>query len=246
MKFSYTAIWNDTVGMLRANASLLAALAGAFIFLPALLTAYFLPQPEPTGINEMIRQFREYFAANWPWVLLGGLAGMVGAIAILQLLLGRAGRTVGEIIAAAFALLPFYFLATLLSNLLLVIGLLCLIVPGLYLIGRLAPIGPVVVAESRRNPVDAIKRAFDLTKGRGWAVAGLFLLVAVAGGLISLAVNAVLGIPFALLGGDGVGRLLAMVVHALTGAILTTVLIVLAAAIYRALGHRDSAAAAVD
>jgi hypothetical protein len=33
MKFSYSAVWNDTVALLRSHGSLLLAIAGVFIFI---------------------------------------------------------------------------------------------------------------------------------------------------------------------------------------------------------------------
>ena len=83
-----------------------------------------------------------------------------------------------------------------------------------------------------------IQRALQMTKGKGWAGTGLVLLVAIAGSILSLAVTAVLGIVLVLVAGD-VGRFLILVLQALGGAVLTTVLIALLAAIYRALS--DSA-----
>jgi hypothetical protein len=243
MKFSYSAVWSDTVGLIRANATILAAIAGVFVFLPALLLAYFLPQPQTAQPDEALRVMMEYLNEVWPWHLLANVVGMVGAIAMLLLLLGRRGTTVGGLIATALAILPFYLLASICSGILLVIGFILLFVPGFYLIGRLAPVGPVVVAEGRRNPIDVIQRALQLTKGKGWAVTGLVLLVAIAGSILSLAVTAVLGIVLALVGGD-IGRFLILVLQALGGAVLTTVLIALLAAIYRALS--ESAAAVFD
>ena len=43
---SFTAVWNDTAAMLRANGGLLTAVAGVFLFLPPLLLSRLLPEPE--------------------------------------------------------------------------------------------------------------------------------------------------------------------------------------------------------
>ena len=234
MKLSYNAVWSDVIAMLRPNAAFLIAIAGAFLFLPALLVGYFLPPPEPDPVRPLAGLF-EYMADNWPWHLLANVANMAGAIAMLLLLFDRGGRTVGSAIGAAFLILPFYFLASVLSMLIIGIGLVFLLVPGLYLFGRLAIIGPVVVAEGLRNPIDAVRRSFEITRANGWRVLGLVVLIAVAGVIVSYALTAVLGAVFYLLGGQDLGRLLVLILNSLAGAALSTVLLVLFAAIYRAL-----------
>lgn len=235
MKFSYSAVWDDTATMLRGNASLLLAIAGVFLFFPALIIGYALPQPEAEP-GRIVEVMTVYFSANWHWFLLANIINMVGAIAMLLLLLDREGRTVGGAIAAAIPILPFYFAGAVLSNLIIILGFFALIVPGLYLFGRLAIIGPVIVADER-NPVRAIARAFQLTKGKGWAVFGLVLLVAIAGVIVSWALTAVLGSVSLLLLGDRIGGLLVVILEALMSAVLSTILVVLAAAIYRRLAE---------
>src|SRR4051794_3440782 len=159
MNFSYSDVWADLMGLLRAHASLIATVAGVFIFLPGLLLGYFAPQPEVADLREFGRIWSEYFEINWLWLLLGSLVNMVGSIAILLLVFSR-GITVGGAIAAALALLPSYFIASLLSSIPIAFGFLLLIVPGLYLLGRFAPLSAVVAAETRRNPIDALVRCW--------------------------------------------------------------------------------------
>jgi hypothetical protein len=246
MKFSYSAVWEDTLGLLRAHTSLIAALAGVFLFLPSLLVAYFLPQPQPEDFSRYGELLVEYISANWHWLLLETLANMVGALAIMLLILARGGTTVGGAIAAALAILPFYFLAGILSGLIIGIGCVLLIVPGLYLLGRLLPLGPVMVAEQRRNPIDAIRRTFEVTRGNGWAVFGLLLLVAIPALIASAVANMLLGLVFRLVAGGEVGRLLSLIVTSATGAAVAALLTVLYAAIYRRLTAEPASAAAAD
>lgn len=243
MKFSYSAVWADVMDLLRAHASLIATVAGVFIFLPGLLFAYFLPQPEPQDLGRLGEVWAEYIGANWPWLLLNSLMNMVGSIAIL-LLIFRRGVTVGGAIAAAVALLPFYFLASLLSSVLVGLGFVLLIVPGLYLLGRFGPLSAVVVAETRRNPADAIARCWALTRGHGWAVLGLILLVAVAAAIVIGVATALLGILFVLVAGQDLGQLLVLIVRTAGNAALVTLVLLLNAAVYRQLSRRDSAAPA--
>jgi len=231
MKFSYSAIWDDTVRLLRENAAVILALAGVFLFLPALLVGHFLPQPdvEPDRLFEALQT---YFMDNINWLVIANMVNMTGSIAMLLLLLDGRGRTVGAAIVAAIPILLWYFIGAFLSTLIVLAGFIAFIIPGIYLFGRLSVLGPVMVAEER-NPLRAIKRSFALTKAKGWAVVGLILLVALAGLILSFVVSAVLGSVFLIALGERIGGLLAVVLNALTSAAFSTVLIVLYAAIYR-------------
>jgi hypothetical protein len=243
MKLSYSAAWQETLALLRAHGSTIAALAGVFLFLPALLIGHFLPRPEADDMARLIVLMREYMTENWPWLLLETLVNMVGVLAILRLAFPRGNPTVAGVIAAAAALLPFYFLANLLTGLMIGLGFVLLIAPGIYLIGRLAVFGAVMVAEERRNPIDAIRRSFELTRGNGWAVAGLVIIVAVAGVVAMGAANAILGIAFILIGGEDLGSFLVLILISATAAAFATVLTLLYAGIYKRLSARESTAA---
>jgi hypothetical protein len=234
MKFSYSAVWADVVALLRAHASLIATVAGVFIFLPGLLLAYFIPQPETQDFGRLGEIWVEYLNANWHWMLLNSLVSMIGSIAILLLIFAR-NISVGGAISAALALLPFYFLASLLGSILIGLGFILLIIPGAYLIGRLGPLNALVVAESRRNPIDAVGRAFALTKGNGWAVLGLILIVAIPAMIAIGVATTLLGILFVLVAGQDLAQMLILIVRTAGNAALVTLLLVLNAAIYRQL-----------
>lgn len=260
MTFSYSDIWDDAVAMLRADAALLLSVAGVFLFLPALLSAYLLPAPDVPP-EQALQAMQAYYLDNWPWVALSALVSMVGAVALLQLLLGPRGQTVGAAIANSARLVPSYFAASFLSGmavgivlviilipLALIFGersafagpaslvvLLCLIVPCIYAFGRLLMIGPAVVAERTLNPIRAIIRSAELTKGRGWAAIGLVFIVFFAGSVVALAVTYVAGALFLAAAGPGLGGLLVLIVRALVDAAVAVVLAALIAAIYRRL-----------
>jgi hypothetical protein len=235
MRFSYSAVWADTVKMLKSHGSLIAAVAGVFLLLPTLLTGYFLPQPAPNEA-EPFAPMLDHFVNNWPWLMLGNLFNMIGAIAIYLLLLRGRDQTVGRAIAAALPILPFYLLMSILTNLAIGIGLGLFILPGIYLLGRLFPSSPVLVAEQPRNPLAAVKASWALTRGRGWAVAGLVAIVFLVGMLVSFVITAVVSsIVIVTIGREGVGGMLVLILSSALTAALYTVLTVLVAAIYRAL-----------
>lgn len=243
MKFSYSAIWADAVAAIRAHAPLLVAVAGVFLFFPSLLTEYLAPQPEG---EPSLATMMQYFRENRWLLLMVSTIGFVGNLTILILVLDDGRPTVGSSIQRAFGLLPTYFFASILSGLIMIAGLVALIIPGLYLAGRLSSVGPAIVAEPGLGAVQAIKRSFALSKGRGWAILGLILIVVLTFYVVRIAVIVVLGSLFLLIdkaGGGGVGAFLLVTLDAALGAAFATVLVVLIAAIYRRLA---SAALPVD
>lgn len=269
MKFSYSQVWEDAAALIRANAPLLVALAGAFYLMPNLLREYLLPFPTPAAPAEVVPLISRYVADNFHWLLLTSLVEMAGALAILVLILSPGGTSVAAAIGRAARLLPFYFAAMLLwslmmtaaalpgfliggllvrppappSALALLIFLLLIAVPLLYLFGRTALLGPVVAAEGQRNPLAALGRSFALTRGRGWAVIAMVCLVFLAGFVLTQALVYVLGSVLLLAVGDNPGRLLMLIVSGALSAALTAVLTVLYAAFYRRLEPAGSAAA---
>jgi hypothetical protein len=234
MSFSYTKVWEETVRTLRANGSLLVAVAGVFIFLPTLVAAYLAPAPQ----TQTMQAIGDYYSENFGVLLIAQLISFIGNLAVLTLVLDERRPTVGGSIGAAFAMLPAYFLVSLISGLMILGGLLLLIVPGLYLVGRLAATGPALVAEGRRNPFDIIGRSFALTKGRGWAVLGLIALVFIAFWVLTMAVTVVVGSIFLVIdrvSGGGIGAFLVLILTSATTAAFNTVLMVLVASLYRSL-----------
>jgi hypothetical protein len=237
MTFSYNAVWEDTGRLLKAHGPLLAAIAGVFVFLPTLLLGYFFPPPEPPAtieIREYLRIMVDYFKDHSLWFVLHSFVVMTGTAAMLRLVFAPR-VTVAAAIMFGLVLLPAYSILTVMTNVIVLVGLILLVVPGLYLWGRVLPAGAAMVAEDRRNPIDALKRGFALTVGRGWAVVGLLLLVLVPGEILIWVIQQLTGILFILAAGQEVGKLLTAVVYCALNAIFAVVLTMLSAAIYRAL-----------
>lgn len=70
------------------------------------------------------------------------------------------------------------------------VGLVLLIIPGIFLLVSLL-FWNVYVAVEDRNFIDALQESWALTKGSRWQVFGVILII----GLVSIAVNAVFAIP---------------------------------------------------
>lgn len=236
-KFTQNAVWADTLRLTRTHWVALIAIAGVFNFLPTLLVNHFFPMPDPpvdADLQTRLQLMVEYYRANGLVIVLQSFVTMVGSAAMLRLVFARGG-TVGGALAYAIALLPAYSILVVLVNLGVGIGFMLLIVPGVYLWGRLLPAGPAMVAEERRNPVDALKRGFALSEGNGWLIAGLYLLVLIPCGIVVLVASQLSGILFILIAGQDLGMLLGMIVLCAVSAVVATLLTMLTAAIYRAL-----------
>lgn len=243
MTFSYNAVWDDTGGLLKAHGPLLAAIAGVFVFLPTLLVGYFFPPPEPpagTEWPEFVRIFAAYYKQHGLWIILQSFVVMTGTAAMLRLVFAPR-VTVAGAIWFGLLLLPAYSILLVMTNVIVFVGLLLLIVPGLYLWGRVLPAGPAMVAEDRRNPIDALKRGFSLSASKGWAVVGLVLLVMIPGAILAWVIQLLIGIVLILAAGQELGMMLTAVVYCALNAALTTVVTMLSAAIYRALAAPETA-----
>jgi hypothetical protein len=104
---------------------------------------------------------------------------------------GRADMSIRETVSAAFPYLGPVAGASILAAVAIWIGLLLLIVPGLFLITIWAVIVPVIVIE-RSGALASFGRSRALVRGHGWHVFWTLVLVF----LIMLAVNIVLGLIF--------------------------------------------------
>ena len=234
MRFSYSAVWNDTAALLKGHGPMLAAVAGVFIFLPLLLTGYLLPTP--TSETDPLGAMTGYYRDNWSWLLLGSIVNAMGAMSIYRLIFAEGRVTVGQAIGGALPLLPSYVVLSLLVSIALGTGFVLFILPAIYLLGRLTVAAPIMVTENQRNPLAAIGESWRGTAGKGWAVAGIILIVALAGAILSFVALALLGTLLVLVAGrEGIGALLLLLLNSLVTSALYVVLIVLVAAIYRAL-----------
>ena len=152
--------------------------------------------------------------SNTVGALLGSLVEIFAAFLLQAALVkavqdvrdGRADLSLGETVRAAT---PYFWAvagASILAGIAITIGLILIIVPGLYLITIWAVIIPVIVLE-QSGVMASFGRSHELVRGRGWHVFGTLVLA----WLILLAVNLILGLIFAALP-DALGRGLSSVI----------------------------------
>lgn len=236
-KYNQNAVWADALKLTRTHWPALIAIAGVFNFLPSLLVNYFCEMPDPpvgASAQTYIQFVLDHYRQNALPIVLQSFVVMIGTAAMLRLVFARGG-TVGAALLYGIVLLPAFSILIVLSNLAVGFGFVLLIVPGLYLWGRLLPASAAMVAEEWRNPIEALRRGWTLSQGHGWLNISLYLLVAVAAGVLMLSVSMVVGIIFKAAAGPQLGALLEMIVLCAMQAVAATILTMLTAAIYRAL-----------
>jgi hypothetical protein len=242
MRLDYGALWSEAVDMIGRHRSAATALAGALFFLPALVVGYFAPAPPYDPAANLFETMIAHARAHWPLILAGTLAEMLGMLTLLRLFLKPDGRTVGAAIAASLALLPTTFAATFLANVATAIGFMLLIVPGVYLVGRLALVASAIVAEDEKNPIAAIRRSVAVTRGFGFGLALLFLTIFILASLASFAMSSALGSVAILVAGGDLGRLVAEMAGASVWAAARLVQAALAARLYLRLASSSASA----
>lgn len=240
-KFDMGAAWDDATMLVRAHLPLTGVLAGLFFFLPGMMMALLGPAPlsppgnvTPEQLNAMLMaDLRQQF----PWLLAITMASTLGSLAILRLWLARAGTSVGEALLFTLAMIPTMIAMFVVQSALMAIAFLLLIVPAIYLFGRLAAAYPLLADRNIKNPFAALMGSWQLTSGNGWRVAFfvfLFLIVLI---VISLIVQQVTGI-FGARGSFGylIGSVINSAVSAGFGLLNTAVL----ASVYRQLAVRGA------
>ena len=242
VKFDMGAAWDDTQQLLKSHSALIATIAGVFFFLPALAFAWFGPAPiEPPAnadLNQVMESFRANFRQMIPGQIVVGLFAIIGSAGILRLWLSRTGTSVGEALTFAVTFFPTMVAIQILCGFAIGIGAILLILPGLYLIGRLALVTPAVADRSIYNPFEAIRTSWELTRNNGWAI---FFFLFLVGLVIVIAGLIIGGLVSAIAGSEpGFGRMLGGFVEAAFGAIGSLVSTAIAAATYRQLALRTS------
>src|SRR4051794_21083272 len=102
--------------------------------------------------------------------------------AVVDILDGRRDHTVGSLFSSATPFIGTLIGAGILATLIVIVGFILIIIPGLIALTFLAVVAPAVVIE-RTGVTGALSRSRELVGGNGWRVFGvivvLFLLTAV-------------------------------------------------------------------
>lgn len=256
----------DTIGAIAGLFFFLPSLITA-IFVPELANPQSAAPPSgadpDAAMQALMSQMTAVYAANWP-LLLGVLViQFVGSMSLLALLTDRGRPTVGEALGTGIKSIPAYLAAQIISSLgagiaagvpfgiiaavappaVTVIAGLVLLIAIIYMFIKFALIAPVIAIEGERNPIAALKRSWQLTKGNSLRILLFLFLLMFTIGIIATLVSAVLTLILSALG-EPVATIGTNVVSGLVNALVTVIFLVVTVAIHRQLAGPSSEALA--
>ncbi len=207
----------DTAGTLERIFEMYSRQFG--VLLPAALIIYL-----PVAIFQVIA------GTNFVLLLLASIFALIagtlfqGAVvqAVRDMQDGKRDFSVGELISSAVPFIAPLLGAGILAGLGIGIGLILLIVPGLFLLTIWAVIAPVIVVE-KTGVFPAFGRSRELVKGQGWRVFGVLIvmfLITIIAQQILLVIGEGIGDEI----GRGVGFLVAATLTAPLGALTAAIL----------------------
>ena len=199
MKLDVIRILNDAWALFRGDADLLIRIASVFMFIPQLALLLVVPPMPSIALTAdmteaeqraLAQVLADWIAANGGWHLAATVLVQFGTLVLLALYLRRDHPDVRAAMAGAVGRFPRFLLAMIIVGLPLGVGLFAtlLLIPALYLVGRLMLTAPILAEASAGTPVGvraAIARSWQLTKGNGLAVTGLASISVLGGVLLS-------------------------------------------------------------
>ena len=262
MKLDMGRAWNDATALLAANRQVVAVVAGVFFFLPYLALVLLAPdisaemqgsgggEPDP---EQMMAMLSGFYAEYWWAMLLLVLLQGIGMMSLLALLTDRSRPTVAEALKAGATFLLPYIGAQLLtvaiytlalgvpigiasaSGVALLIGLVFIaaFIGFLYLFTKFSLVPPVIAIERVMNPVRALGRSWQLTRGNSVRLFFFYALIFLCLLVIALVLTIVTGLVFALMGEE-----VALIGNGLVAAFVNMAWIVLFLAVLAAI-HRQ-------
>ena len=266
MKFDSNRAWREASAAASANREVLLAVAGVFFLLPGLASVLFLSDFQAdmmANFGNPAAAERIMKGMTGPVVgfgLVSFLLQAIGYLAMLALLTDRARPTVGEAIRSAIKALPsvigaallffvgymmaivaFAVLAGAMSSVAgfgaVAVLLVVLLIGGVfYAMVKLSLVLPVIVIDRVHNPMAALVRSWQLTRGNSLRLLAFYLLLGLAYLVIVMVVGMVSMALAALIAGQGkVSMVIGGVVSGVVGAAASALFTAILAAIHRQL-----------
>jgi hypothetical protein len=222
MRFDSNLAWKQGSALVRGNRDLLLTLAGVFFFLPSFALIMLIKQPQiaPGATSEVVMaQLEPFIAGVLPWAVLGSVVQSLGQLTLVDLFGQGQRSTVGEALRKALWAFPGFFVAQMLTGLMMggvltfvaalgsaispLLGLIAAVYGVCLVYGRFMLVGPVIVAERQRNPFVALGRSLALTRGNAWRIGNFLFLLASAFFMVFIVLTLLVGIVAAVSAGEG-------------------------------------------
>lgn len=262
MKFDSMLAWRQASSAVKTNRDVLLAIAGVCFLLPSLVLELFFPQPEPTaGMDEqaMMELASNYYVSLIPVLIPILVLQALGTLSLIELLTDRSRPTVAEAMKNGARSIVTYLLAQLALGL--SVGLVGGVILAVFslagaagsglglavvmaliavLVVRTSVTAPVIVANRLRNPIDALRRAFALTRGNALRLFVFYFLVLVAFLVVAMVLGLLVGIPVNLLGSAETVRVVTAVVSSIVNALMALYFVALIVAAHKQLAGGDA------
>ncbi|MBA4353411.1 MAG: hypothetical protein C0409_01845 [Novosphingobium sp.] len=248
--------WKTATRLVSTNRDMLLAIAGVFFLLPGLAFSVFVPEPQMapgTPPGEMMEIIADAWTSSMPLLILVTLLQMAGTVTMLIVMTDPSRPTVGQAIARGFKALGPYVLAQIIvggalgmaflvlvslaaltgMDALAAIVILAAFVAMVWCSLRMALVAPVLAIEAERNPMQALRRSWALTRGNSGRLLGFFILAGLLFAIIYGLAMMLVGVVLVLTTGGSVQQVLtAAVSSAITSGALVYFIAMLAA-VYR-------------
>lgn len=268
MRFDSNQAWQHAAALVSANRDVVWALAGVFLVLPTFSVGVLAPPPEPAAgadSDALMASLSTYYNGAWPWLLGMAVCQVIGTLAMLALLTDRTRPTVGEALKlalhgalpvigaqllagmgfAAAALIPITLAAMTGSQVLASLVIAACLGALVYVMVRISLVAPVVMVDGERNPVAALKRSWNLTRGNAGRLLLFYALLLIGFGIVILLVGGLADLLLRLALGVELGTALGTLVSAALQAIMAIFFMAIYAATHRQLARPEAAAPAI-
>lgn len=235
-KFDMSSAWDDAVQLARCDLTLTAPVVGMLVLLPTMAFAILGPLPiEPPAeatFADLGATIRAELAQSAPVLLFIGFLSTLASVIVMRLWLAPRGTSVGEAVGMAIGLVPTMIALFLIQMLALGLAALALLIPALYLGGRLAPSFALLAAGDTRSPLAALEQSWSMTRGNGWRIALMLFLIQLVFVIISMLVDS-LGATFGARG--TIGYAISSLFSSVLAAVVALIAYAVNSAIYRQL-----------
>lgn len=260
MKLEMNRAWNDAMALIGANKDVLFVVAGVFFFLPYLVFVLMMPDvgtsmTDPAADEQALARMTEFYSSMWWLVLVLSVIQGIGMLGILALLTDHRRPTVAEALKIGASKILSYLAAYLLLGIAFgliamalvgglaatgsvgasFVGILAAVILLAYFFTKFSLVPPVLVKEGVSNPITALSRSWQLTKGNSFRLFGFYFLLIIALIVVMSVISMAVTVLFSLMGPEAMifgGGL----VSALMNAVWATAFLAVLAAVHDQLG----------